>query len=265
MPVTTRDIRAFKERGERFPMLTAYDALSARLLDEAGIPMLLVGDTLGMVMLGYDDTIPVTMEEMLHHMKAVRRGAKNALVVGDLPFMSYQASDEEGFRNAGRFLKEGGANAVKLEGGARVIELVSRLTDAGIPVMGHLGLTPQSVNQIGGFRVQGRSEEQANQIVADAKDLEAAGIFALVLEAVPSELAAQVTASLQVPTIGIGAGPNCDGQVLVFHDFLGIGSQYMPKFVKRYAQLGDEITAAAKAFAREVVSGEYPDPDHTYG
>ena len=264
MPVTVRDIRAYKERGERFVMLTAYDALSARLLEEAGIPLLLVGDTLGMVMLGHDSTVPVTMEEMLHHTAAVRRGSKECFVVGDMPFMSYQTSIEEGMRNAGRFLKEAGANAVKLEGGGRMTELVARLTESGIPVMGHLGLTPQSVNQLSGYRVQGRNDESALRIVQDAKALEAAGAFALVLEAVPSALAAEVTRSLEIPTIGIGAGPDCDGQVLVWHDFLGITSGKAPKFVKRYASLGDEIKRAAGRFAAEVAAGEYPGPEHSY-
>ncbi|HJR45922.1 MAG TPA: 3-methyl-2-oxobutanoate hydroxymethyltransferase [Actinomycetota bacterium] len=264
MPVTVRDIRAFKERGERFVMLTAYDALSARLLEEAGIPLLLVGDTLGMVMLGHDSTVPVTMEEMLHHTAAVRRGSANCFVIGDMPFMSYQTSIEEGMRNAGRFLKEAGANAVKLEGGGRMTELVARLTESGIPVMGHLGLTPQSVNQLSGYRVQGRNDESALRIVQDAKALEASGAFALVLEAVPSALAAEVTRSLDIPTIGIGAGPDCDGQVLVWHDFLGITSGKAPKFVKRYAALGDEIKRAAARFADEVATGEYPSPEHSY-
>lgn len=264
MSVTVRDIQAFRERGERFAMLTAYDALSARLLDEAGIPIILVGDTLGMVMLGHDDTLPVTVDQMIHHTAAVRRGTTNAFVVGDMPFMSYQASIEEGFRNAGRFLKEGRAHAVKLEGGGRVLELVARLTDSGIPVMGHLGLTPQSVNQFGGYRVQGRSDEAAHQIVKDAKALEASGAFAVVLEAVPSELAREVTESLQIPTIGIGAGAHTSGQVLVFHDFLGITEGKAPRFVKRYASLGTEIKKAAATFAREVADGTYPGPEHTY-
>lgn len=264
MPVTIRDIRAFKERGERFAMLTAYDAPSARLLDEARIPIILVGDTLGMVVLGHDSTLPVTMEQMLHHTAAVRRGATNAFVVGDMPFMSYQGSTEEGIRNAGRFLKEAGANAVKLEGGGRVLDLVTRLTDAGIPVMGHLGLTPQSVNQLGGYRVQGRGDEQAHRIVQEAKDLEAAGVFAVVLEAVPSTVAGEVTTSLQVPTIGIGAGPDCDGQVLVWHDFLGITTGPAPKFVKRYADLAGQISSAARRFADEVADGTYPGPEHEY-
>lgn len=265
MPITLRDIRAFKERGERFAMLTAYDALSARLLDEAGVPIILVGDSLGMVVLGYDTTLPVTMEDMLHHTAAVSRGTTNTMVVGDMPFMSYQGSVEDGIRNAGRFLKEAGANAVKLEGGARVLELTDRLVEAGIPVMGHLGLTPQSVNQFGGFRVQGRSDEQAHRIVKDAKDLEAAGIFSLVLEAMPAPLAKEVTESVSIPTIGIGAGPHTDGQVLVFHDFLGIASGYSPKFVKRYAEVGEEIKRAAAEFMAEVAEGTYPGPEHQYG
>ncbi len=264
MSVTVRDIRAYKERGERFVMLTAYDALSARLLEEAGIPLILVGDTLGMVMLGHDSTVPVTMEEMLHHTAAVRRGTANCFVVGDMPFMSYQASPAEGMRNAGRFLKEAGANAVKLEGGGATTELVGRLTEAGIPVMGHLGLTPQSVNQLSGYRVQGRTDEQAHRIVQDAKDLEAAGAFALVLEAVPSAVAAEVTRNLEIPTIGIGAGPSCDAQVLVWHDFLGITTGKAPRFVKRYASLADQIKRAAAEFASEVAQGSYPGPEHTY-
>jgi 3-methyl-2-oxobutanoate hydroxymethyltransferase len=204
------------------------------------------------------------MDDMIHHTSAVVRGRTNAFVVGDMPFMSYQGSTEDGIRNAGRFLKEAGADAVKLEGGNRVVDLVSRLTEAGIPVMGHLGLTPQSVHQFGGYRVQGRTEEAAHQLLADAKALEAAGIFALVLEAVPAPVAAQVTSSLSVPTIGIGAGPDCDGQVLVWHDFLGITDGKLPRFVKRYATLGDEIKRAAAEFKSEVAGGVYPGPEHTY-
>jgi 3-methyl-2-oxobutanoate hydroxymethyltransferase len=262
--ITVRDIRAFKERGERFAMLTAYDALQARLLDEAGIPILLVGDSVGNGPLGYTSTLPVTIDDMVHHTAAVSRGVTHALVVGDMPFMSYQASFEDGARNAGRLIQEGGAQAVKLEGGRRVLDLVAHLTDSGIPVMGHLGLTPQSVNQFGGHRVQGRTEEQADQILRDAKDLEAAGIFALVLEAVPSPLASGVTESLEVPTIGIGAGAHTDAQVLVFHDFLGISAGRMPRFVKRYAEVGDAIRSAARAFAAEVADGTYPGPEHSY-
>jgi 3-methyl-2-oxobutanoate hydroxymethyltransferase len=261
--ITVRDIRAFKERGERFPMLTAYDAPTARLLDEAGIPILLVGDSVGNNVLGYRETVPVTMDQMIHHASSVCRGVENALVVGDLPFMSYQASLSDGMRNAGRFLKEAGTTAVKLEGGARVLELVHHLVEAGIPVMGHLGLTPQSVNAFGGHRVQGREAEQAQRILQDAKDLEAAGAFAVVLEAVPAELARRVTGSLTVPTIGIGAGPHCDGQVLVLHDMLGINDR-TPKFVKRYASLGDTIRDAAAAYAEDVRAGAYPTEEHTY-
>jgi 3-methyl-2-oxobutanoate hydroxymethyltransferase len=264
VPVTVRDVRAFKERGERFTMLTAYDALSARLLDDAGIPLLLVGDSLGMVVLGHDSTLPVTMEDMLHHTAAVVRGRREAMVIGDMPFMSYQASEQEAIRNAGRFMKEAGAHAVKLEGGGRVLDIVGRLTDMGIPVMGHLGLTPQSVHQFGGYVVQGRSDEGAHRIVKDAKDLEAAGVFSIVLEAVPTSVGKEVTESLEIPTIGIGAGPHTDGQVLVFHDFLGITPGRLPRFVKRYASLGEQISSAARDFAAEVTSGAYPAAEHSY-
>jgi 3-methyl-2-oxobutanoate hydroxymethyltransferase len=263
VPVTVRDIRAFKHRGERFAMLTAYDTPSARLLDEAGIPAILVGDSLAEVVLGYETTLPVTMEQMLHHTAAAARGVANSLVIADMPFMSYQASNDEGMRNAGRFLKETGAGAVKIEGGARVVDLVARLSDAGIPVMGHLGLTPQSVQQMG-LRVQGRDTEDAQRIVQDAKSLEAAGAFAIVLETVPSALAEDVTASVAIPTIGIGAGPHCDGQVLVWHDFLGIATARSPKFLKRYASVGDVVKEAAGRFAREVREGTYPGPEHSY-
>jgi len=263
VPITVRDIHAFKQRGERFIMLTAYDASMARLLDRAGVPVLLVGDTLGEMMLGHSSTIPVTMDDMIHHAAAVTRGVENAFVVGDMPFMSYQASTTEALHNAGRHLKEAGVNAVKLEGGGRVAEVVSRLVEAGIPVMGHLGLTPQSVNQLGGYRVQGRGEA-ASRILQDAKHLEAAGAFALVLEAVPQALGREVTESLSIPTIGIGAGPHCDAQVLVLHDFLGLTTGRTPRFVKRYASLGDEVTRAAKEFAREVAEGSFPDSEHSY-
>ena len=264
MSVTIRDVQSFRDRGERFVMLTAYDALSAKLLDEAGIPIILVGDSLGMVMLGYDSTVPVTMEEMLHHTAAVRRGTTDSLVVGDMPFMSYQASIDDGVRNAGRFLKEAGAHAVKLEGGGQVVDLVARLTGSGIPVMTHLGLTPQSINQLGGYKVQGRNDEAAYRMLEDAKALEAAGSFALVLEAVPAELGKRITDSLHIPTIGIGAGPHTSGQVLVWHDFLGINQGKVAKFVKRYANLGDDIKAAAAGFAREVAEGAYPGDEYSY-
>ena len=262
--VTVRSVQGFKDRGERIPMLTCYEALSARILDEAGIPLLLVGDSLGMVVLGYDSTVPVTMDEMLHHTRAVSRGAETAMIIGDMPFMSFQGDVDDALHNAGRFLKEAGAHAVKLEGGGRVVDVVERMTSNGIPVMAHLGLTPQSVNQLGGFRVQGRTEEQAHRIAEDAKNLEAAGAFSLVLEGVPSDLAQQVTASLTIPTIGIGAGPHCDGQVLVYHDFLGITPGKKPKFAKAYAELGELISEAARTYADEVRTGAHPDEEHSY-
>src|SRR5436190_8508962 len=216
---TVLDVQRFKDENRRFAMLTAYDYLSARILDESGIPILLVGDSLGMVMLGHPTTLPVTMEDMLVHAKAVSRGARQALLVGDMPFMSYQVSTEQAMANAGRFIQEAGMHAVKLEGGGPVIEITRRLTEIGIPVMGHLGLTPQSVHQMGGFKVQGKTDKQAARIKADARALQDAGAFSIVLEGVPSQLAAEITQELRIPTIGIGAGPACDGQVLVFHDF----------------------------------------------
>jgi 3-methyl-2-oxobutanoate hydroxymethyltransferase len=262
VPINVRDIHAFKQRGERFIMLTAYDASMARLLDRAGVPLLLVGDTLGETMLGYSSTLPVTMDDMVRHAAAVSRVVENAFVVGDMPFMSYQASVADALHNAGRHLKEAGVSAVKLEGGGRVAEVTGRLVEAGIPVMGHLGLTPQSVHQLGGYRVQGRGES-AQRVLQDAKDLEAAGAFALVLEAVPQTLGREVTESLSIPTIGIGAGPHCDGQVLVLHDFLGLGGR-TPRFVKPYASLGEQVIRAAKDFAREVAEGTFPDSEHSY-
>ncbi len=262
MGVTIHDLRGFKERGERFVMLTAYDFPTSQVLDEAGIPVLLVGDSVSNVVLGYDSTVPVTMDEMLHHTRAVARGASHALIVGDMPFGSYQGSIEDGMRNAMRFMKEGGAHAVKLEGAQT--ELIARLVEAGVPVMGHLGLTPQSVHQFGGYRVQGRSEEQADAIVRWAKEIEEAGAFSLVLEAVPSELAARVTGQLSIPTIGIGAGPGCDGQVLVIHDLIGLTGGHVPKFVKQYASVRDDIASAARAYAEEVARGEFPGPEHSY-
>jgi 3-methyl-2-oxobutanoate hydroxymethyltransferase len=261
MPITITELRARKERGERFTMLTAYDALTARLLDEAGVPVLLVGDSLAQVILGYDSTLPVTMDEMLHHTRAVARGSRNALVVGDMPFGSFQAGVDEAMRNAFRFLKEAGAHAVKLEGAH--LDLVRRLVDAGVPVMGHLGLTPQSVNQFGGYKVQGRTEEAANRILLDAKAIEEAGAFALVLECVPADLATRITASLSIPTIGIGAGAGCDAQVLVIQDLLGL-TPTTPRFVKRYAEVGATLVDAAQAFITEVAAGTYPDAEHSY-
>ncbi|HEV2953177.1 MAG TPA: 3-methyl-2-oxobutanoate hydroxymethyltransferase [Candidatus Dormibacteraeota bacterium] len=260
---TVLEIQRFKREGRRFAMLTAYDATTARLLDQAGIPILLVGDTLAMAVLGHSTTLPVTLEAMIHHTAAVARGNTNAMIVGDLPFMSYQISTEQAVESAGRMLKEGGAHAVKLEG-THSLEAVERLTSIGIPVMGHVGLTPQSVHQVGGFKVQGRSELDADQIKADALALERAGAFSVVLEALPSGLAQEITRLLTVPTIGIGAGPHCDGQVLVINDLLGLTSGHLPRFVKPYADLSSVITRAVQDFASEVASGEFPDPSHSY-
>src|SRR5487761_461495 len=261
---TVLDVQRFKDEHRRFPMLTAYDYLSARILDEAGIPILPVGDSLGMVMLGYPTTLPVILDEMIHHAKAVARGSRQALLVGDMPFMSYHVSTEQAIASGGRFLQEGGMHAVKLEGGGRVVEITRRLTEMGIPVMGHLGLTPQFVHQMGGFKVQGKSESQAARILADAKDLEQAGTFSLVLEGVPNDLAGRVTQALRIPTIGIGAGAATDGQVLVLHDMLGLTGGKPPKFVKRYANLAEEIGKAAHQFAQEVGAGAFPGPEHSY-
>lgn len=261
---TVLDVQRFKDEGRRFAMLTAYDFLSARILDEAGIPILLVGDSLGMVMLGHPTTLPVTMDDMLHHAKAVARGARQALLVGDLPFMSYQASVEEAITNAGRFIQEAGMHSVKLEGGGPSIAITRRLTEIGIPVMGHLGLTPQSVHGMGGFKVQGKTEAQAARIFTDAQALEEAGAFSIVLEGMPSSLAAKITKALRIPTIGIGAGPGTDGQVLVFHDMLGLTTGKAPKFVKRYANLAEEITRAATRYAEDVRTGAFPGPEHEY-
>jgi 3-methyl-2-oxobutanoate hydroxymethyltransferase len=245
-------LREMKLRGEKIAMLTAYDALMARLLEQAGIDVLLVGDSLGMVLLGYSNTLPVTLDDMVHHTKAVSRAARRALVVADMPFLTYRVTTPETIRNAGRLIQEGGANAVKIEGGREVAESVARLVEMGIPVMGHLGLTPQSVNQVGGFRQQAKSKESAHRLVEDAKELEKAGVFAIVLESIPEELARTVTAELKVPTIGIGAGPHCDGQVLVCYDALGMTGDSAPPFAKQYAQIGDEIVAAAKRYALNV-------------
>ncbi|HKE51993.1 MAG TPA: 3-methyl-2-oxobutanoate hydroxymethyltransferase [Actinomycetes bacterium] len=261
--VTVRDLLAAKERGERWPMLTAYDALTARVFDEAGIPVLLVGDSAANVVYGYDTTVPVTVDELIPLVQAVSRGAKRALVVADLPFASYQASPQEALASSARFMKEGLAHAVKLEGGARVLPQVEMLVAAGIPVMAHLGLTPQSVHAFGGYRVQGRGEA-GELLLQDAKALQEAGAFALVLEVVPAELAARVTASLAIPTIGIGAGSNCDAQVLVWQDMAGLTPQPGPKFVKRYADMRTVLTEAAQAFATEVADGSYPTDEHSY-
>jgi 3-methyl-2-oxobutanoate hydroxymethyltransferase len=261
--VTVLDLAAAKARGERWPMLTAYDALTARVLDEAGIPVLLVGDSAAMVVFGHDSTLPVTVDELVPLVRAVSRGASRAMVVADMPFGSYQASVESALGNAARFMKDGRANAVKLEGGARVLPQVEALASAGIPVMAHLGLTPQSVNAFGGFKVQGRGEA-GERLLADAKALQEAGAFSLVLECVPAELAARVTASLAIPTIGIGAGAACDAQVLVWQDLMGLTPEPGPRFVKRYADLRGLLTEAAQRFATEVRDGVYPGPEHAY-
>jgi 3-methyl-2-oxobutanoate hydroxymethyltransferase len=253
-----------KAKGEKMTMLTAYDYPTACLLDEAGIDMLLVGDSVGNVVLGYADTLPVTMDEMIHHTRAVARGTLRAMVVGDMPFLSYQANPFDAVLNAGRFLKEGGAQAVKLEGGSERAGVVRAMVESGIPVMGHLGLTPQSVHQLGGFRVQGKDEAAARRLLENALALQEAGIFALVLEAVPAAVAAQVTSQLHVPTIGIGAGPDCDGQVLVVHDMLGLSGRKVPKFVKQYAALGDSIKDAVRVYQAEVKDGSFPGPEHCY-
>jgi 3-methyl-2-oxobutanoate hydroxymethyltransferase len=262
---TVLDVQRFKDEHRRFAMVTAYDYLSAKILDEAGIPILLVGDSVGMVVLGYPTTVPVTLNDIVHHAKAVARGSRQALLVGDLPFMSYQASIEQAITSAGRLLQEAGMHAVKLEGGGpHSVEVTRRLTEFGIPVMGHLGLTPQSIYRMGGFKVQGKGEAQAARILADAKALEEAGAFSIVLEAVPGELASRITQALHIPTIGIGAGAGTDAQVLVYHDLLGLTTGKAPKYVKRYANLAEDIGNAVQRFAREVASGEFPGPEQTY-
>lgn len=262
--ITTTDVRRKKEEKRPITMLTAYDYPTARLVDEAGVDLILVGDSLGNVVLGYDSTIPVTMADMLHHTRAVTRGVTRALVVGDMPFLSYHLDRAETLRNAGRFLQEAGARAVKVEGGREVAESVRAVVSAGIPVMGHLGLTPQSVHQLGGYRVQGRDADAARRLLEDARILEAAGVFAIVLECVPVQLAQEITAAVQVPTIGIGAGPHCDGQVLVTHDLLGLYGNFKPKFVKRYAELHQEIGRALREFKEDVESGRFPAEEHSF-
>jgi 3-methyl-2-oxobutanoate hydroxymethyltransferase len=256
--VTTSQIREMKKRGEKIVMMTAYDYPTARLVEDGGADVILVGDTLGMVVLGYDSTVPVTMEEMIHHTKAAVRGSKRALVVGDMPFMSYQTGWQDAMKNAARFMQEAGCGAVKLEGGRRSAETVRKLTEAGIPVMGHIGLTPQSVNQFGGWKVQGKTPAAAVQLMHDAQALEQAGAFAIVLELVPAPLAQLLTERLSVPTIGIGAGVHCDGQVQVFHDLLGLFDAFVPKHAKRYADAGTLIREGIASYAADVRSGKFP-------
>jgi 3-methyl-2-oxobutanoate hydroxymethyltransferase len=258
MRVTTRDVQEFKKKGQKFAVLTAYDYPTAKLAEEAGIPVILVGDSLGQVVLGYDSTVQVTMEDMLHHTKAVVRGTKRAMVIGDMPFLSYNLDDAQALRNAGRFLQEAGAQAVKLEGGVHVANTVKRITEAGIPVMGHIGLTPQSVHQLGGYRVQGKTSAEAHELVEDALTLEAAGAFGVVLELIPASVAATISQRLTIPTIGIGAGVGCDAQVQVVNDMLGLTTDFAPKHAKRYATLGDAMREAIAAYAAEVQAGAFP-------
>lgn len=262
--VTAPELVRMKQRGERIVVLTCYDALFARLLDAAGVDVLLVGDSVNQVLAGAESTLSATLEQMIYHTKQVRRGAARALVVCDLPFLSYQISPQEAIRNAGRVLQETGCHAVKLEGGTPMVATVRALVDVGIPVMGHLGLTPQSVHALGGYRVQGRDEATAERLRRDAQALEAAGAFAIVLELVPAPLASHISKALTIPTIGIGAGPACDGQVLVLHDMLGLNDRFSAKFVKRYAALAAEVSEAVQLFAAEVREGRYPGPEHSF-
>ena len=264
MKNTVSTFKEQKVKGDKITMLTAYDYSTAKLMDQSGINGILVGDSLGMVMLGYENTLPVTMEDMIHHTRAVTRGAKDALVVGDMPFMSYQTSVYDAVVNAGRLMKEGRANAVKLEGGVSVCPQIKAITDAGIPVMAHLGLTPQSINAFGGFKVQGKNEAAARKLIDDAKAVEEAGAFALVLECVPAKLAKIISEQLTIPTIGIGAGAGCDGQILVYQDMLGMFSDYTPKFVKRFAEVGSVMKEAFANYIKEVQAETYPAEEHTF-
>ena len=258
MRITINRVKEMKQKGEKITMLTAYDYTTAKIIDEAGVPLILVGDSLGMVVLGYESTIPVTMEEMLHHTKAVVRGTKQAMVVGDMPFMTYHVSVSDALRNAARFIQEGGAQAIKLEGGVTVAEKVRRVVECGIPVMGHIGLTPQSIHQFGGFKVQGRTPEAAVKMLKDAQALEEAGAFAIVLETVPTPLATLITQKISIPTIGIGAGIGCDGQVQVINDILGSFADFVPKHAKQYAKLTDIIRNAVTEYHNEVKAGSFP-------
>ena len=262
--VTIHDFKRKKEAGEKITMLTAYDYPMARLVDASGIDAILVGDSVGMVLLGYDSTTCVTMDEMIHHSKAARRGTERAFLIGDMPFMSYQASSEEAVRNAGRFVKEAGCEAVKVEGGEEITPRIKAITSSGIPVLGHIGLTPQSVNKLGGYRVQGRDTDSAARIITDALALEKAGCFGVVLECVPRDLAKKVTEKLKVPTIGIGAGKFCDGQVLVSNDIVGYFDKFVPKFVKQYANINSTIKEAIETFKNETTQGAFPDDDHSF-
>jgi len=264
MRITINQIKEMKPKGEKIAMLTAYDYSTAKIVDEAGIPLILVGDSLGMVVLGYESTIPVTMEEMLHHTKAVVRGTKQAMVIGDMPFMTYHISVDDALYNAARFIQEGGAQAVKLEGGITVAEKVRRIVECGIPVMGHIGLTPQSIYQLGGFTVQGKTPEAAARLLEDARALEQAGAFAIVLETVPAQLARIITDKVSIPTIGIGAGIDCDGQVQVINDILGSYTEFVPKHAKQYAKLADIIRNAVAQYHDEVKAGSFPTEKQSY-
>lgn len=262
--VTIADLREKKETGKKITMMTAYDFPTASLVDQAGIDTILVGDSLGMVVLGYDSTVPVTMEEMLHHCKAVCRGAKRSFVIGDMPFMSYQVSVEGAVENAGRLIKEAGCESVKLEGGSEAARVVRAIVDAGIPVCAHIGLTPQTATKLSGFRVQGKDAEGARELVRSAKDLEEAGAFMIVMECIPDLVAARITKELNIPTIGIGAGKDCDGQVLVYHDLVGLFERFTPKFVKQYVNLAPEIRKALIQYREEVERGAFPGPEHIF-
>jgi len=264
MRVTITEIKDMKHRKEKIPMLTAYDYVTAKIVDEAGVPLILVGDSLGMVMLGYESTIPVTMEEMVHHTKAVVRGTQKSLIIGDMPFMTYHISVSDALYNAARFIQEGGAQAVKLEGGEVVAEKVRRLVDCGIPVMGHIGLTPQSIHQLGGFKVRGKAAEEAKKLLDDARILEEAGAFAVVLECTPAPLSKLITQKLAIPTIGIGAGPDCDGQVQVISDILGLYTEFVPKHAKQYARLAGEIKTVVSSYISEVKSLSFPTTEQSY-
>jgi 3-methyl-2-oxobutanoate hydroxymethyltransferase len=264
MSISITQIKEMKKKGEKIAMLTAYDYSTAKLIDEAGIPLILVGDSLGMVVLGYESTIPVTMEEMIHHTKAVVRGATKALVVGDMPFMTYQVSTDDALRNAARFIQEGGAQAVKLEGGESMADTVKRVVSCGIPVMGHIGLTPQSIHQLGGFKVMGKTPEAAARLLNDAKALDDAGVFAIVLECVPEPLSKLITEKVSTPTIGIGAGKYCDGQVQVISDLLGLYTDFVPKHAKQYALLSESIRKATSDYIAEVRTGAFPTEKQSY-
>ncbi len=263
--ISINELKAMKERGEKIPMLTAYDYPTARLVEQAGVPMILVGDSLGMVVLGYDSTVPVTLNDIIHHTKAVVRGTQRAIIVADMPFLTYQISPEEALRNAARLLQETGCTAVKLEGGSEVASTVQRLTQAGIPVMGHVGLTPQAVNQLGGYKLQAKTPAAAVKLMNDAKALEDAGAFAVVLETIPARVAQRVSSQLTVPTIGIGAGPFCDGQVQVINDFLGLFEDFVPRHAKQYAQVGQTIRESVQSYVAEVQSGAFPTAKHSFG